>query len=169
MSYAASENNGATVAWWESVVYKYYLTYTSNLNWNWCNQTNDRGKSWRFDSMQVSWTQSDNEIHSKWQQRWVPASHNRGKAQNSNTGKAMLSPASSTLFGSQCFFFCVLMFFNVFYGNSQYNSLYLERAKLPCRAAEPTLRKKTIQWACKTRAPSQGSRGDISHMGAWQP
>lgn len=88
-------------AWWESVVYKYYLTYTSNLNWNWCNQTNDRGKSWRFDSMQVSWTQSDNEIHLKWRHRWVPASHNCGKAQNSNTGKAMLSPASSTLFGSQ--------------------------------------------------------------------
>lgn len=76
----------------------------------------------------------------------------------------MLSPASSLL---RCLEANVNGFF---YGNSQYNSLYLERAKLPCRAAEPTLREKTIPLACKTKAPSQcrknGSRDDTSHMGA---
>lgn len=48
---------------------------------------------------------------------------------------------------------------NVFYGNSQYNSLYLERAKLPCRAAEPTLREKTtVSMQSKSSIPVQKTR-----------
>lgn len=95
VSYAAQEAGKSMMGVcglqiWPEIHIKWKLKL---VKWN-------KEKSWRFDSVQVlkkyTWNGDSDD---------VPASHNCGTVQSRNVGKTNLSPAFSTLFGSQRYWF----------------------------------------------------------------